>query len=101
MRHVLILVFVAILLLLQVRFWHSEQGLPALIQAHRQIASFESMNAKLEQRNQAMQKEIKDLKQGIEAVEARARSELGMVKKDEIFYRILDDKKEQLPNHEQ
>jgi len=48
-------------------------------------------NQKLQSRNAALDAEVRDLKQGVEAVEERARSELGMVRQDEIFFQILDD----------
>ncbi|MBQ8477579.1 MAG: cell division protein FtsL [Succinivibrio sp.] len=44
---------------------------------------------KLQARNRALQDEITDLKQGNKVVEELARSELGMVKKDEVFYRVI------------
>lgn len=48
-------------------------------------------NKKLSERNEALSAEVKDLKQGYEAIEERARSELGMIKKDETFYQIVDE----------
>lgn len=49
-----------------------------------------SLSKKLEARNQALQDEISDLKQGNRVVEELARSELGMVKKGEVFYRVIE-----------
>ena len=86
-----LVVFIA----LQFRFWHGEHGLPALVEVSRQVAAYKELNADLERRNEGMRKEIRDLKSGHEAIEARARNELGMVKEGEIFYRIVaaDDAK--------
>ena len=50
-------------------------------------------NQKLRARNAALDAEVRDLKQGLGAIEERARSELGMIKQDEIFFQILEDKR--------
>ena len=47
------------------------------------------VNAGLKARNDALDADVKDLKQGMEAVEERARLELGMIKKDEVFYQVV------------
>jgi cell division protein FtsB len=53
----------------------------------------------LQERNAALEAEVQDLKQGLEAVEERARSELGMIKKDETFFQIIEKKPQpNLPN---
>jgi len=44
----------------------------------------------LQERNKALNAEVMDLKKGIEAIEERARSEMGMIKKDEIYYQVID-----------
>ena len=53
----------------------------------RQIAAQREVNARLKVRNAALDAEVRDLKQGLEAIEERARSELGMIRQDEIFFR--------------
>ena len=55
----------------------------------RSLAQQRLANAKLKARNDAIDADVKDLKQGTEAVEERARLELGMVKKDEVFYQVV------------
>ena len=55
----------------------------------RQVAAQRATNAQLKARNDALDAEVRDLKQGIEAIEERARMELGMIKKDEIFYQVV------------
>ena len=50
-------------------------------------------NAKLESRNGTLAAEVRDLKQGTEAIEERARSEMGMVRADEVFFQFVPDKK--------
>jgi cell division protein FtsB len=51
------------------------------------------INQKLKARNASLDAEVRDLKQGYEAIEERARSELGMVRRDEIFFQVLDEPK--------
>lgn len=58
----------------------------------RQLAAQEETNRKLQARNGALDAEVRDLKQGDEAIEERARNELGMIKEGEIFFHILEDK---------
>ncbi|UGA55203.1 cell division protein FtsB [Vibrio sp. DW001] len=51
----------------------------------------QSVNRELNERNAKMFAEIEDLRQGLDAIEERARNELGLVKEGETFYRIIDD----------
>ena len=55
----------------------------------RSLAQQRLANAKLKARNDAIDADVKDLKQGMEAVEERARMELGMIRKDEVFYQVV------------
>ena len=56
---------------------------------NRQISTQKEANATLKARNDTLDAEVRDLKQGYAAIEERARSELGMVKQDEVFYQVL------------
>ena len=87
---VLIAVLLAMLLTLQYRLWFAEGGLVEVYRLQKEIAKQEEHNARLRERNQALAAEVRDLKKGIEAVEARARSELGMVGKGETFFRVIE-----------
>jgi cell division protein FtsB len=58
----------------------------------RQLHEQAQANQNLQARNTALDAEVRNLKQGLEAIEERARSELGMIKQDEIFFQILEDK---------
>ena len=56
----------------------------------RQVTAQKDANAKMRVRNDALDAEVRDLKQGYDAIEERARYELGMIKQDEIFFQILE-----------
>ncbi len=75
---ILIAVLVALLLTLQYRLWVADGGLAEVYRLKQEIAAQEERNARLRERNEALAAEVRDLKKGMEAVEARARSELGM-----------------------
>lgn len=80
-----------ILLLLQYPLWFGSGGVFAVWQLNREIAAQHTENTKLRERNAALDAEVRDLKQGSTAIEERARTELGMVKKGETFYQIIGD----------
>jgi cell division protein FtsB len=54
------------------------------------VSAQQDKNAALEQRNVALEAEVRDLKQGLEAIEERARYELGMIKSDEVFFQVVE-----------
>ena len=78
--------------LIQYPLWLGKGGWFRVWEVDRQIAAQRETNAKLQVRNNALDAEVRSLKQGLEAIEERARSELGMVKQDEIFFQLLDGK---------
>jgi len=75
---------------LQYRLWHGTGGLVMVDELNAKVTAQREENERLRQRNAALAAEVMDLKSGDVAIEERARSELGMVKPDEIFYRIVD-----------
>ncbi|MDH5184142.1 MAG: cell division protein FtsB [Gammaproteobacteria bacterium] len=83
---------ILLLLLLQFRLWFSDSSLLEIWKLQQQIAEQNADNSQLKERNAALQAEVKDLKQGLQAIEERARSELGLIKKGETFYQVIDDK---------
>lgn len=85
----------AILVLLQYRLWLSHDGLPSLLRLHQAVEKQRIDNAELKERNQVLAAEVQDLKSGLDALEERARSELGMVKPGETFFQIIDKPDEQ------
>ncbi|MGH8652019.1 MAG: cell division protein FtsB [Gammaproteobacteria bacterium] len=97
---ILALVFMLLLLVLQCKLWLGEDGLREIWGLRRAIESQQTENRRLSDRNQGLAAEVADLKHGLEAVEERARSEMGMIKKGEIFYQIIDEQKQTAePNH--
>ncbi|NQZ53130.1 MAG: cell division protein FtsB [Piscirickettsiaceae bacterium] len=90
MKPIMILLTV-LLLLLQYRLWFSHDGLPPVLHLHRSVEIQKQDNAVLEERNQVLAAEVQDLKSGLDAMEERARSELGMIKQGETFFQIIED----------
>ncbi|PCH65258.1 MAG: cell division protein FtsB [Gammaproteobacteria bacterium] len=90
MKPVMILLTV-ILLLLQYRLWFSHDGLPSVLHLYRSAEVQRQDNAVLEERNQVLAAEVQDLKSGLDALEERARSELGMIKPGETFFQLIED----------
>ena len=86
----LIVILLVLLALLQYRLWFSPGGMAdvnALRQAQQELVRG---NDRLRERNASLAAEVIDLKHGLEAVEERARSDMGMIKTDEVFYQIID-----------
>jgi len=83
-------VLVAVLLALQYPLWIGKGSWMKVRELDRSLAEQREANARLKARNDALDAEVRDLKQGTEAIEERARLELGMIKKDEIFYQVVE-----------
>ena len=78
----------ALILAIQYPLWLGKGGWLRVRDVDRQLEAQQAENARLETRNNALAAEVKDLKQGHEAIEERARYELGMVKNDEVFFQV-------------
>ncbi|GIU21404.1 cell division protein FtsB [Shewanella colwelliana] len=87
----LLLAMIVLLGLLQYRLWLGQNSLPESFQLQEQIHLQRQSNAKLIERNQVLKEEIIDLRRGTEALEERARNELGMVKQGETFFRVVGE----------
>jgi cell division protein FtsB len=81
---------IMILLILQYRLWVGDGSLAELRQLEAQVEIQQQENEELRARNQILESEVLDLKNGLEAVEERARSDLGMVKEGETFFLIVE-----------
>lgn len=86
-----LLAFTLVLLiaLIQNPLWFGKGGWLRVWELDRQVEAQRQTNVELASRNAALDAEVLDLKQGYEAIEERARAELGMVKQDEIFFQLL------------
>ncbi|ALS99520.1 cell division protein FtsB [Lacimicrobium alkaliphilum] len=83
------LVLITLLCLLQYRLWFGKNSIPDYWQMQQETQQMREQNANLAQRNSLLKADIEDLKIGMDAIEERARNELGMIKEGETFYRIL------------
>jgi cell division protein FtsB len=81
---------VLLLVTLQYRLWLGDGGLREIWELEGTLAGQQREIESLRERNRALEAEVVDLKQGLDAVEERARSELGMVREGETFYQIVD-----------
>jgi cell division protein FtsB len=86
----IIAALVVITALLQYKLWIGNGSFGEVYRLDRTIVAQEKENAVARERNLALQAEVDDLKHGMDAIEERARSELGMIKKDETFFRVID-----------
>ena len=84
----LAIIFVLLIAALQYPMWLGKGGWLQVRETDRQLALQREANAKLKARNAALDADVRDLKTGSEAIEERARSELGMIRSDEVFFQL-------------
>jgi cell division protein FtsB len=89
----LTLALVTLIALAQYPLWLGKGSWLRVWEVDQQLKAQRDTNQKLQARNAALDAEVRDLKQGFGAIEERARSELGMVRQDEMFFQILDDRR--------
>lgn len=82
-------VLAALLLLIQYPLWLGKGGWLRVSDMEGQVAVAQKKNDELKARNAKLESEVRDLKDGTGAIEERARSELGMIKQNEIFVQVL------------
>jgi cell division protein FtsB len=87
----LTLALALLVVLIQYPLWLGKGGWLRVWEVDRQITAQRDVNGRLKVRNGALDAEVRDLKQGTEAIEERARSELGMIRQDEIFFQVLNE----------
>ncbi|VAX12814.1 Cell division protein DivIC (FtsB), stabilizes FtsL against RasP cleavage [hydrothermal vent metagenome] len=88
---ILAAILLFLFLLLQYDLWVGDGSMATVHHLQQAVQSQKLENAKLKQRNAALAADVQDLKQGLDAVEERARSELGMIKKGETFVQVTSD----------
>jgi cell division protein FtsB len=86
---VLALTLAAFIVLLQYPLWLGKGSWLKVWELDHQLQAHKAENAKLQERNSVLDAEVRDLKQGFEAIEERARYELGMIKQDEVFFQVV------------
>jgi cell division protein FtsB len=86
----LALALAILILLIQYPLWLGKGSWFRVRQVDQQIQAQRDVNRRLKERNVALAAEVQDLKVGLEAIEERARSEIGMIKRDEIFFQIAE-----------
>ena len=87
----LTLALAGLVVLIQYPLWLGKGGWLRVWEVDQQIHAQREINTRLKTRNGGLEAEVRDLKQGLEAIEERARSELGMIRQDEMFFQLLED----------
>jgi cell division protein FtsB len=92
MQRILILVLLVLIALLQLKLW-GRDGVVKVRELEKAVATQREENERLKARNAALEAEVVNLKEGKEAIEERARSELGLIAEGESFYQVIDGDK--------
>ena len=83
------LILFIVLVLLQFKLWLGEGGFREVARLESRVGDQRQQNENLLQRNAELQAEVEDLRERLDAVEERARNELGLIKPDEQFYQVV------------
>lgn len=94
---VLSVILTGLIILLQYPLWLGKGSWLKVWEVDQQVTTQHDINEKLKTRNAALDAEVRDLKQGYEAIEERARTELGMIRQDEVFFHVLEDSEQNNP----
>ena len=94
----LTLILAALIIALQYPLWLGKGSWLKVWEVDQELKKQQAENERLKVRNTYLDAEVKDLKTGYEAIEERARSELGMVKQDEVFFQVIDEAKPAAPS---
>lgn len=89
MRWLIVILLVAVVAL-QLRLWAGEGGRQDVRRLRAAVEAQIAENERLRERNERLAAEVEDLREGLEAAEARARSELGMIRPGEVFYQVVE-----------
>ncbi len=98
---ILVAILLILFVLLQYDLWVGDGSLATVWHLKQEIKKQEAENRQLRERNRALEAEVQDLKQGLEALEERARDELGMIKEGETFIQIIEEEKKQADDSRQ
>jgi cell division protein FtsB len=86
---ILTLLLVVLLGLLQYRLWFGQHSVADYFRHQEELQTQHASNLELEKRNRLLRADVKDLQQGLDAIEERARNELGLIRNDEVFFRLF------------
>jgi len=86
---ILATLLVALIVLAQYPLWYGKGGWLEVIQMKQQVASLQESNQFSQQENAILEAEVENLKAGLDAIEELARSELGMIRQGELFFRVM------------
>lgn len=85
------LILLALILLWQYPLWLGKGGWIKVWELDRQVEAQKKVNLQTKSRNAALDAEVRDLKQGTDAIEERARTDLGMIKQGEVFFQMVEE----------
>lgn len=85
----LTILLLLLLAALQYRLWFGQNSVADYFRQQEELRSQQASNQELEKRNRLLKADVTDLQQGLEAIEERARNELGLIRDDEVFFRII------------
>jgi cell division protein FtsB len=88
-KKIILVILVSLFCALQYRLWFGKHSIPDYLALQAEVEQRQKQNANLAQRNKLLAADINDLKIGLDAIEERARNELGLIKEGETFYRII------------
>jgi len=88
---ILAAILASLIIIIQYPLWLGKGGWGRVWTADQELQTEKEKNVALEKRNSALAVEVRDLKQGTEAIEERARMELGLIRSDELFFQYADD----------
>jgi cell division protein FtsB len=97
---VLTLILFVLLILLQFKLWFGEGGFREVARLEARVENQQNQNEDLLQRNAELQAEVEDLRERLDAVEERARNELGLIKPAEEFYQVVPSPPETQQNQQ-
>ena len=83
-------VLLSLLIWLQYKIWLQDGGIPEVVQLQQEVEEVKTEVQQLQERNSSLDAEVKDLKKGLDAIEERARSEMGMIKQGEVYYQVIE-----------
>ncbi len=89
---IIMIIMMIFIVFFQYRIWIGDGSYEEVAKLEKLVRIQQKENSRLKERNDALDAEVKDLKKGLQAVEERARNELGMVKDGETFYQVIEEK---------